>query len=177
MYKLGYFIGEIEHEHSHPPVYATDTRILAGVPGGDSAVFEALTLSLEPPYYLLYVLHTPRTELEAGRYQSPPLSAEELRAFLKEYSAYLAGDSRFDLWAHSPNEQATIVWDRHNLLFGYGPLERYESVLASLGFEAGQPEIPTPHIHHFRPEFDSKANQLLKRWAWERSPLQPEDEQ
>jgi hypothetical protein len=183
MYKLGCLQADRWVEHSHPAIYrlpaATEEsqRLVAGVPGGDPDVFVRLVACLTPPYYLLYVLHTPRGEGQAGRYQSPKLSLPELTTFVSEFKTFLAQDARFDLWAHSPAERATVVWDRHNQLFAYGPLARFESELRALGFSLGNPEIPVPHEHHYRAEFDSLAGRVLKSLEWSYSPLQPEDEQ
>ena len=160
------------------PVFErTQKRLIAGVPNGDPAVFTALVECLEPPLILLYVLHTPRSDAPAGRYQSPELSLAEVKAFLRRFADYLAGDSRFDLWAHSISDNATIVWDRHNRLFGYGPLERLSFQLTALGFGPGIPKVPVPHQHHYHPEFDSQAADLLSAFDWSHSPLRPEDEQ
>jgi hypothetical protein len=127
--------------------------------------------------HLLYVLHTPRGEGEPGRYQSPALSAGEVRAFLEKFSPFLSGDARFDLWAHSPSEGATVVWDRHNQIFAYGPLARFELILQGLGFARGRLEAPGSHQHHYRAEFDSDASLVLQAFEWTHAPLHEEDEQ
>lgn len=132
---------------------------------------------LEPPYYLLYVLHTPRGEAPPGRYQSPPLSSTEFRKFLDGFGAFLQADGRFDLWVHSQTDNATLVWDRHDLLHGYGPIERYAERLGRLGFVAGMPVIPIPHEHHYRKECDALATKLIAAYDWTCTPLRPEDEQ
>ena len=183
MHKLSYLSGTQWTEHSYAPVFAElstndgGQRIIAGVPGGDALPFEQVVLAIEPPYYLLYVLHTPRSEGDSGRYQSPELSPQEFRSFMAQFGAYLSSDARFDLWAYSPSEQATVVWDRHNQLFAYGPLEKFATRLKALGFYAGQAEVPVPHQHHYRQEFDVQAAQLLAALEWSHSPLRPEDEQ
>ncbi len=151
--------------------------LVAGVPGGDAQVFERLVASLEAPYFLLYVLHTPRGEGKHGRYQSPELSLAEVRTFLEQFRPFLAADGRFDLWAHSPAEQATVVWDRHDQLFAYGPLERFASELRALGFRPGTVAVPDPHQHHYRPECDALAKELLGAYTWHVTPLRPEDKQ
>jgi len=183
MEKLSQLNGDKWVEHSYPPVFmesktkSAAKRILAGVPGGDWLPFERLALTLEPPLILLYVLHTPRGEGQPGRYQSEEVSGAELQNFLERFGTYLSSDSRFDLWAYSPDEDAKIVWDRHNLLFAYGPTERFAVKLRELGFGVGQAKVPDPHLHHYRPEFDKQAADLLGALKWTRSPLKPEDEQ
>ena len=152
-------------------------RIVAGVPAGDPAVFGGLIECLSPPCYLLYVLHTPRGEAMPGRYQSPLLSLAQIHAFLNRFGTFLAGDARYDLWAHSPHDNATVVWDRHNLLYGYGPLDLFSSKLRALGFYPGTPKIPVPHTHNYRAEFDATAREVMAAFDWSRSELRPGDEQ
>src|SRR4051812_31931898 len=116
LFKLGCLKGDIWVEHSHSPLFERDdSRIVATAPASDVTVFRKLTQSLEPPLFLLYILHTPRGENIPGRYQSPSLSNADMNSFLNRFSDFLASDSRFDLWAHSPAMRATVVWDRHNL--------------------------------------------------------------
>jgi hypothetical protein len=183
MHKMDYLSGTEWIEHSFPPQFTCaessdgTTRIVAGVPHGDTEIFEHLVSALEPPYFLLYVLHTPRGEGGAGRYQSPKLSLEQLRMFITRFRPFLSADARFDIWAHSPAENATVVWDRHNMLYAYGPLEKFSSLLRSLGFDAGELQVPDPHAHNYRQELDSYAKELLAVFEWSRSPLHKEDEQ
>lgn len=182
MYKLSHAIADRWLPHSHGAVYAVSQmnggeRILAGVPAGDPSPFNRLVSCLEPPYCLLYVLHTPRGEGDAGRYQSLPISLEQFQAFMCRFGSYLASDARFDIWAHSSAEHATVVWDRHNQLFAYGPLAKFSSELNALGFTAGDASISFLHQHHYRAEFDADAQALLASRPWSYSPLRPEDEQ
>jgi hypothetical protein len=182
MYKLGSLVGDDWREHSHPPIYeeienGPVPRILATAPGGDPLVIERLTRCLRPPFLLLYILHTPRGEGRPGRYQSPEISGEDFQAFLRRFGDYLRADARFDLWVHSPADQATIVWDRHNLVHGYGPVTAMVETLRGLGFRPGKPAIPSPHGHRYHPGLDSDARDLLAYRDWTRTPLQPEDEQ
>jgi hypothetical protein len=183
MHKLSYLREDQWLEHSYAPVFAESSmgsegkRIVAGVPDGDVRPYERLVLTMEAPYVLLYILHTPRGEGEGGRYESPELTVAQLRSFVARFGAYLSSDSRFDIWAYSPSEQATVVWDRHNQLFAYGHIEKFVYQLQALGFHTGQAEVPVPHQHHFRREFDAHASELLAAFEWAQSPLRPEDEQ
>jgi hypothetical protein len=163
--------------HSHAPTFELGSRLVAVVPESDPRLFADLLACMQPPLFLLYVLHSPRGEAAPGRYQSPPLQIDEAQAFLQRFADFLGGDGRFDLWAHSPGEQATLVWDRHDLLFGYGPLERFASELRARGFSEGEPRVPTPHEHHYRAELDPSARELIAAFDWSYSPLRPEDEQ
>jgi hypothetical protein len=181
--KLGHLVGGDWLDHVHEPVYAIENRgsgparLLAGNPKGDSQILSDLAGCMAGPYLMLYVLHTPRGEGQPGRYQSPELSQGELNGFLSDFSTFLAGDARYDLWVHSPSTGGTIVWDRHNLLYGYGPLESFVERLTKLGFIPGTPGIPSPHTHYYRQELDSEAKRFLAALQWTYSPLHPEDEQ
>lgn len=183
MYRLGKIVEEREVEHLHPAVFqmpdpdATRQRIVAGVPNSNPDIFLRLARCLQEPLFLLYILHTCRGEAEPGRYRSPELSAQDIEEFVNEFRPFLSADGRFDLWAYSPEQRATVAWDRHNLLYGYGPIECYAWELKAAGFEPGTPKEPSPHTHHYRSELDPLAEQLIRRYEWLYSPLRPEDEQ
>lgn len=182
MQKLSHLVDGNWVEHSYPATFSIGAvdeipRLIAGSPSGDATPFERLVLSMEPPYMLLYVLHTPRGEGEAGRYQSPELSTQDFRAFMDQFGSFLSSDARFDIWAYSPMERATVVWDRHNQIFAYGPLTRFSSALTELGFEEGVLEPSRPHQHHYWAEFDQDAAAIIARYSWSYSQLRPEDEQ
>jgi hypothetical protein len=70
-----------------------------------------------------------------------------------------------------------VVWDRHNVICAYGPLERFAAALDERGFRAGAVTVPVPHQHHYRAECDALAADLVRGRAWRHSALQPEDEQ
>jgi hypothetical protein len=179
LYKLHRIVGEESSPYTHPAVHrlTPGQRIVAGVPGGDVEIFIALIDRLAGPFHLLYILHTTRGEAELGRYQSTRIDKAEVLRWLRRFADYLRADGRFDLWAHSPEENATLVWDRHDRLFAYGPLEDFDSALRERGSVEGDASIPSPHEHHYRSVCDGEARALLASRDWSWSPLQPEDEQ
>jgi hypothetical protein len=145
------------------------------VPHGNASLVKSLTEGLEEPILVLYVLHTTRGEGPVGRYQAGELTREETCRFLDRFKPYFQADARFDLWLHFPNSHATIVWDRHNLLYLYGPIEHFKHVLTGLGFEPGEPNVNFHHVHYYRAEFDHDARELLGYFDWTWSQLRPED--
>jgi hypothetical protein len=183
MFKLGHFIDNEWREHSHPPVFdllPTDAgaeKIITTAPGGDPLIFRSLMRGLSDPLNLLYVLHTPRGEAEPGRYQSPEITFEAAASFIARFALFLQADARFDLWVHSPDDEATIVWDRHNLIYVYGVSTLAAESLRSLGFHQGSPAIPVLHEHYYHPALDGDAKALISYFDWRFSPLQPADEQ
>jgi hypothetical protein len=183
MTKLSHLVDGDWAEHTHPAVFELlelpqqSPRLISAAPGGDSLTFRSLINVLTPPFYLLYVLHTPRGEGEPGRYESPLLEMSVVSAFLDRFQEYLRQDGRWDLWIHSPTCEGTVVWDRHNLIHGYGPVHAMIQTLRALGFTEGEAKIPAPHSHHYRASCDEYARALLAAFDWRYSPLQPEDEQ
>jgi hypothetical protein len=105
------------------------------------------------------------------------MSAAEVRAFLERFGDLLSADGRFDLWIYSLPDDASVVWDRHDLIHAYGPSELFVEALRGLGFCPGEPKIPAPHAHNYHGDLDEQARALLESRSWEHSPLQPEDEQ
>lgn len=182
-YKLSYLNGGEWVEHSFPPVFSLETsqrdggRVVTCAPGGDPLIFQRLLLLLEPPYILLYVLHTPRGEASPGRYQSPELTSVQFLRFMARFEGYLRADGRFDLWGYSAGNESFIVWDSHNRVFAYGRSGESIAALRGMGFESGDIRIPSPHSHHFRSEFDAEAGAILAAFDWTHTPLRPEDEQ
>jgi hypothetical protein len=155
-------------------------RLLIAATPSKPDLFRELAERLAEPFFLLYVLHTPRGGGVAGRYQSPPLDRRQLDDFLTSFSPYLAGDSRHDTWVHSAGDRRTLIWDRHDLIYAEGePLEDLAAALEAMGFE--EDAVPRagadPHIHYYRAEFDDQAAAVLSHFDWTRSKLRPEDEQ
>lgn len=136
-------------------------RLCAGVSYRGAAVLRALAGVLEEPLMLLYVLVVSRRDGLPGRYQSGELSRAELGAFFDRFGAYWDGDGRHSIWLHSPADAATLVYDRHNLLYAYGPLDRFESVLTSLGYTlAAELSVSFVHQHAYQAEFDSLESEI-----------------
>lgn len=183
MFKLGHVDDRGWREHSYPPIFCLSEsedgaeKVTATAPGGDPLIFRSLLERLSDPLFLLYVLHTPRGEANPGRYQSPELTLDAAQAFIERFTTFLQSDSRFDLWVHSPADRATIVWDRHNLIFVYGSSTHAVETLRSLGFHQGNPATPSPHEHHYHAALDQDGQALMSYFDWRFSPLHPDDEQ
>lgn len=136
-----------------------------------------LVMEMREPYFILYILNVSRCDQETARYQSMELSASDTEEFLYEFDDYLENDSRHDIWIHSPKENATIVYDKDNLIYIYGDLEKYENKLTLLGYAAYDEPLylPSPHAHCYHPEFDEKELEILRKFNWNKTPLQDHD--
>lgn len=127
------------------------------------------------------MLVVPRGEGEPGRYQSPELTRQDVHDFLRGFEGFLEGDGRAHLWVTSVDPPAppvgTLVYNRHDLIYAYGPILQYELVLEDRGLDLSDGvDIPSPHSHHYNVEFDAEASRLLDYWDWLQSPLKPSDE-
>lgn len=140
----------------------------------------ALSRHLPGPFCILFVQVVPRAQGEAGRYQSQFLEREEVERFFETFTPLLEGDGRANAWIASVDENGVphgqIIYDRHQIIYAYGPLERYESTLEDKGLKKGaSAPLPHPHTHHYNKEFDEAVAQLLDYWEWELSPLRDQD--
>lgn len=183
-FKLGRLLDDnqcVEHSHArlyHKENYDGDvTFIVAGLPSGDATIVKNLARSLNEDCFLLYVHHTPRTDHNEGRYQSPLLNTDEVVAFLDRFGRFLATDGRHNFWIHAPNLSTTLVWENHNLLYCYGSIPQFEKDLVAHGYEWGDPSIPVPHTHFYHAHLDGELTVLMQSLSWTVSPLMPQDEQ
>ena len=151
-------------------------RLAIAVSEDASDLLNALVECLGHEFFLLYVLVVPRGPELPGRYQSPLLQLADVRIVLDQYSALFEQDGRHHVWIGAADGAGTIVYDRHNIIYAYGPLPRFEELLQRRGFERGQFTLATPHAHHYHHQFDTSVRALLDRWDWHRTELRAEDD-
>lgn len=137
-----------------------------------------LTAAMKGPFGLLYVLLVPRAGGESGRYQSPaPVSSAELETFLWQFQDLFERDARHHLWIGSSDNSSLLVYDNHDVIYAYGPLAEFESILRSNGLtQCETVSFPVPHMHKYNEELDQQAKELMKHWEWIRFPLQESDD-
>ena len=130
------------------------------------------------PWWVLYVLLVPRLgNREPGRYQSEPFETHAaLAAFLEAFRSFFEGDGRHHVWVGSAANDGLLVYDQHNVIFAYGPLDRFEVLLTSIGFTRREFWFPGPHVHAFDPAHDGGEERLMAEMPWQWFPLQPGDD-
>jgi hypothetical protein len=176
-------VAEVEQPFEYGNVFTREVvrgveRVRIALDDGHEGFIRAVVTGLTGPFQLLYVLHTSRTDAELGRYESPELNAEAVQVFLDRFGGFLSEDGRHDLWVRSHGDDATIVWDRHNLIFAYGPLDLFESALLQRGARPdAPPSIPDPHVHHYHAERDGEERAVLQALDWRVKPLRESDVQ
>ncbi|HJP82066.1 MAG TPA: hypothetical protein VJ835_01050 [Fimbriimonadaceae bacterium] len=169
-------VGQVPHRH--PNLWKREPagsgeRLVIGPSSGCLDLFLQLCACAQPPYGLLYVLSVPR-DSEPGRYQLEGLlELEELKQFVQPYREFLEGDARHHLWVSSHDRSATLVYDKHDLIYAYGPLDCYLGVLERNGVAEGEFELPFPHYHNYFPEFDEQERAIVGGNAWTRTPIVP----
>jgi hypothetical protein len=173
-----------DYPWNFPDVWATERaagtdRILIAPRNSQVALLSSLVDVVPEPMWLLYVLLASRRNHIPGRYQSPaPESRETVKNFLLEFRDFFEQDGRHNFWIGSAASPAMLIWDRHNRIFGYGPIDEFRQVAIDNGLRQTDPaEIrpPSPHAHHYHAEFDDQENLVLGRWAWQHTPLHDQD--
>jgi hypothetical protein len=152
------------------------SRLVIACSTAPLVVVNRLLTLMDEPFLLLWVLHAPRTSVVAGRYQSPPLSTSSVERLLSQFGRFFQEDARSDIWLHT-GQPATLVYERHDLIYAYGPLVRFAALLESSGFARGKISISVPHAHNYHPEFDEDESSLAAAVEWRYSPLQAGDDQ
>jgi hypothetical protein len=170
--------------HVYPNEFCFETtstqtqRICATTTAGYIDLLLALTAALPEPFFVLYVLALSRKgENEAARYQSGEVSHAAIQPFFEHFEDYLENDGRHHIWIHSPESSATLVYDNHDVIYCYGPLDTFSTILQNNGLKAVD-EIQRigPHSHCYNQEFDNCEGELLKFFKWTKSPLQSQDD-
>jgi hypothetical protein len=128
------------------------------------------------PFGILYVLLVSRRGNESGRYQSgQPTDRRATEDFLRSFVDYFENDGRHHVWVtsagHGPAANSQLVYDNHNMIFAYGPLDEFVEVLTQRGLAEGGTQVPVPHTHHYSPEYDSEEDRILQQYEWTHFPL------
>lgn len=171
--------GPIEHRYGDlwdiQPTTGPE-RLIAAPSSGHVSLMEALMEELPEPFGILYVLIVSRGSHEPARYESPsPTDRKTTLAFLREYEEFFERDARHHVWVMSVPLSATIVYDNHNVIYAYGPLDRFQRVVHLRGLERSRIRFPVPHTHNYNAEYDDRADGLMQHWEWIRSPLHEDD--
>jgi hypothetical protein len=154
------------------------SRLVIAPAQGHIETLLKLLPAMTGPFWLLYVLVVPRGHAESGRYQSPePQSEVEVKDFLTSFSGFLEKDGRHNLWIASTSSSQMLIYDRHNVIYAYGPLDAWKQLLAADAFtEVPMIRFPSPHAHHYHESLDSEEDRLLSYYDWRRTPLKSSDE-
>jgi len=184
MYKLGTITDNEQVPFSYPNVWAAErtsgpVRLVIGPTRGHIGLMRELATCWSPGYSLLYVLLVSRLGNEPGRYQCPdPLFLVELDGFLETYGTFLESDGRHHLWIGSLTNEGTLVYDRHNVIYAYGPLDSYRRILDRRGLgEVPEVRFPAPHTHEYNEQNDAWEDRLMNHWVWRKFPLQDNDDE
>ena len=181
MFKFGFHSQDESNQYNYSDIYNVEQnssyeRIVLGLTKSHIDIILDLIDVYKGPFYILYVLHTPRT-CDEGRYQSGALTYGEVSTLLNCYKDFFENDARHDIWVYSPETNTTIVYDRHNLIYLYSFTEMHLQVILRNGLKKAPVNIPSPHMHCYNSEYDNFESRLLNEYQWRRMPLHEEDRQ
>jgi hypothetical protein len=180
-YELGWILDE-DRRYEYQNVFAIEKtprleRLVIAPSANQVSLMLDLLRVMPEPYGILYVLVVPRTEAEAGRYQAEDFKPRnETESFLNRFKEFFENDGRHHIWIASPPGPDTLVYDRHNVIYGYGRVPEFERVVLAHGLSRVEEiKFPSPHAHHYNEAFDGDEKDLLRYWPWLRSPLRGND--
>lgn len=169
-------------EFAYPDLYEREerdgwSRLRIGARSREIPLILALCKRCSGPFGILYVLVTSRCDHEEARYESPqPVEFDELERFLLRFRDFFEQDGRHNLWIMSLEDGAQFVFDKHNIVYAYGDLDRFERGLISGQFRNAPVDIPYPHVHYYHDRFDTEENAVFDYWDWIQYPLEGVDD-
>jgi hypothetical protein len=161
-----------KNEWYHDETSDSNSRLVIGASSNQIELITSLMDLLPEPFGILYVLIVSRLGHKDGRYQSlTPTSRNETCAFLNEYKDYFESDARHAIWILSLPVDAMLIYEQHNLIYGYRMPETVLGLLADKGFMKREFSIPDPHCHNYNEEFDSCEDAIFSKYEWKYFPL------
>lgn len=132
---------------------------------------------VEGPYCYMYVLVVPRGDgIEPGRYEyNWSIDGQEMAEVINWLRDPLEQDGRHNLWFYSCSEKCHLIYDRHEIIYLYGPTDRYESLLESLDFPEQYVQEWGSHVHFCNKEFDHIQDETVKSSDYKYHELGKED--
>jgi hypothetical protein len=169
VFKLGYHNDNEMKEYVHPDLYNLENsngveRLVIGLSKSHVDTILELAAPLCEPLYVIYVLHTSHNDNEQGRYQSKAISLSQVSDLFTSYKDFFENDARHDVWLHSPQSNASIVYDRHNLIYLYGFVDEQLECIEQKGIEKKAFTISFPHIHCYHAEYDIFETKLINEF-------------
>jgi hypothetical protein len=189
IYKFGHLVTPTPQPVFEPHVYGNlwmrqkvgDVERLALAPDqGACRLITALTRRLDEPFGLLYIVLYPHFGHKRGRYQSKqPLSRVQTEKFFRDYAEFFELDGRHNIWVVSMDKQfntlAQIIYDHHNIIYAYGPLDAFAAAAAAHGLTEGPIVVPRDHRHQFSEQFNRDESNLIDEREWLVFPTQESD--
>ena len=60
--------------------------------------------------------------------ESPPLDLVDVQIFVEQFGDLLTNDARHELWIGSTSSAGLLVFDKHGIIYAYGPLDDLNEV-------------------------------------------------
>jgi hypothetical protein len=143
-------------------------RLVIGASGSNVKLLDQLATKFTiQQFYILYVLLLSHAGRPPGRYQSPLIANhEDLQLFIWTFQNFFERDGRHHVWIGSPNSPDLLIYDQHDVIFAYGNVGAFESVLRENGFTESEFWFPSPHVHSFDPANVNAEDELMAYFDW-----------
>ena len=102
-----------------------------------------------------------------------------MEKFFRDYAEFFEADGRHNIWVCSMKEDgqvlAQIIYDHHNVIYAYGPLDAYVAVAAARGLTEGPIVVPVDHRHQFDTRLNGVEETLIDEREWMVYPTEKSD--
>ncbi|MCM8528159.1 MAG: hypothetical protein NE327_16675 [Lentisphaeraceae bacterium] len=182
MHKLGHLYGNDDIPHEYGQIFTYDIypnyeRLTVASDKKQIHLLLQLVKGLSENFGILYVLSSPRLGHPAARYQSDnPCNYEELELFLYTFQEYFEEDGRHNLWIFCLDDDSQVIYDKHNIIYCYGDIEKFKNEINQNGYTEKEVNIPSPHSHYYHPEHDKNEDEIMEYWEWKQFELQEMDD-
>ena len=181
--KIGSYINNTESEHVYENIYDVITynngtkclRITSSESLSDLMV--KLGALVRGNWYVLYTLLASHAGNRPGRYQGIEIqNYNSVLALFEKYKCYFDGDGRHNIWLGSTANNDLLVYDKHNIIYAYGPVEVFVGRIRSYGYCEGVIKIPTLHTHHYHSGNVKHEMGIMNEWNWKWCDLAESDD-
>ena len=105
------------------------------------------------------------------------MNRSDVNNFFESYFKFFDEDARHHVWLYSTTDKATLIYDQHNVIYAYGPIDEYQKILDRMGYDKFELiKFPVPHGHRYHLEFDEKEREITASENWIYSPLREGDD-
>ena len=155
-------------------------RLVLGPARDQCGLIIDLARPLAEPFGLMYVALYPHFGHPRGRYKAKePIGRARMEKFFRDYAEFFELDGRHNIWVVSLDAggqaAARIIYDHHDVIYAYGPLDAYVAAAAKRGMAEGKVEVPRDHRHVFNQQFNKDERNLFEEREWVRFPTEESD--
>jgi len=101
-----------------------------------------------------------------------------IRSLSRDFQPFLESDGRHNVWIASESDSEQLIYDRHNVIYAYGPASQWHLILSQAGLsEVASVTFPSPHSHHFHQSLNGEQQRMIASRDWHHTTLRASDEE